>query len=281
VARFDSGTMSTAARAYSNGQFKGRTITLTAPYMAGPDGITGAHVKFGMFGNGANQTHYTSYFSTYAAAYEVRMATVTIPNTWDWTTYPDLTAGFVYRPGQATISGEKFYDLGNVVVTSDVGITLVSAAVGGRWSRDYVNEQIFDRRIFTEHLLAYPGARKQLWIELGCNGNGTRTLAQEIADKGELIARFRAVYPSGNVVLITSYATSGQRDGSSTDWRDADLVLAGMPGVLCLDTYSAMPGYIQAAALGYMGDGIHYNDVGRTAWMAKISELLHTCAALA
>jgi hypothetical protein len=281
VARLTTGTLATASRPYAAAQFQGRAVTLTAPYVVGPNGITGADVRFGMFGNGANLTHATDFFSTHAAEYGVRLASVTIPSSWDWTTYPNLVAAFAYRQGAATISGEVFCGLSQCVVTTDVGVSIASAAIGGRWSRDYIDETIFDRRIFTEHLLAYPGTRKQLWIELGCNGNGIRTLAQELADKRELIARFRAVFPDGKVLLITSYASSGARDGSSTDWRDADLQIADDSGVLVLDTYMAMPGYIRASALGYMADTVHYNDTGRAAWMAKIADLLSQCAALA
>lgn len=279
-ARFDTGTLSTANRPYSASQFQGRVVTLTAPYMVGPNGITGAHVRFGMFGNGANFTHVTDYFSTYNATYELRFATVTIPNNWDWVTYPNLITGFAHRQGQATIDGETFTSLMSVIVTTDIGVSIVNAAVGGRWTRDYIDETIFDRRIFTDHLLAYPGSRKQLWIELGCNGDGIVTLAQEISAKRELINRFRAVFPDGKVLFITSYPSAGQRAGSSTDYRDADLQIARDSGVLVIDTHMAMPGYIQAVSLGYMADTVHYNDVGRAAWMVKITNLLNQCASV-
>lgn len=284
VNRMIYGSFDITGKTHAMTQYVGREVVARAYYMAGPDGITGSHMRLGIrIGSSLSQNYYSSYFSTYNATYELRYVDCIIPSNHNWTTGPALAVEIIYRAGQATINNEVFYFLDYRIICNR-GINIHSGARGGAWTEDFVDERMWHRDLYDYYGLQSPGSKQQLWIELGCNGTGLgfRTVAQDFAYKNTIIDRFLEKCPNGKVLLLTSYPTSGNPGGTSTWYREADLqVAASRPNVAVIDTQLAMPTYAAGVALSYYGavpDGTHYDDVGRAAWDAMIASLANKSA---
>jgi lysophospholipase L1-like esterase len=170
-------------------------------------------------------------------------------------------------------------------ICSDVGVNVANLAVGGRWTKHYVDENIFSGDLFSTHIAQWPVDEKILIIGLGTNGTSPNTsngssIVQDFNDKQTLINRYRSAIPNGKVIVTTEFPSVGISPGWATWYREASIQLAGT-NTLVLDTQLAMPCYEQAVILGYMGDTVHYNSTGNAAWAAKIASLITQCASAA
>lgn len=241
-------------------------------------GINADRVQFWYRGAGYVKT-WSRRFSSYAASNTTSRLDITIPSDFDYATN---TQTFLEVGGWGDqVAGESL-DIIDAIVESDIGVTHVNYAVGGRTQDSFLNNDMFDPVLWTDCISLYSG-EKILWLSLGTNGCGFGA-AEAATFKAKTlmqIAEFRAVYPNGLVLLDTAYL-SNIEVGWLPGRRRAYIDIANEgTGILCLDTIGEMGHYegLLAAALYTAGDSVHFNALGRQHYARCVSDMIARAAA--
>lgn len=195
-------------------------------------------------------------------------AGLTVPAGRNWQTLnPDI--GYICEPGKTQASAGKIACVSDIWVELPTGIILRDiGCVAGRSIYALLSDETLPIGTFTD-AAATIGGQHFLWLAIGTNNIGNMTPAQFASALTTVTEKFRAAFPTGPVVLTTSYPA--QSDGSTEPNYVQGIrnFVAQDKYAVALDTYKALPTYTAGAGLGYYGDGTHYNATGQAAYAAK------------
>jgi hypothetical protein len=206
---------------------------------------------------------------------EYAEATLTLPEGWTSSTGNANTA-WLLTPKGASTTADELASVSSVIyhpADDTPGLVLINFSAGGA----VLTTHFLDRDVFypayveTWLPMVAPAGQHILWIDIGTNGgNGDAEFAAHII---ELIEYWRAhLGPQTPVVITTAYDNSTDAGGKLYVERIFAAVRA-TPGVLLLDTRSAMPAFAEMDAAGWIPDGIHLNDTGVAELMGRISAM--------
>jgi hypothetical protein len=269
---------------YKTQQISGHTVTVSWILLTGPHGITTDDIFISLRQDPStnyNSTYRSVSTNNYSPTLGYKIITATIPNTHNWTLHPEMGIALCMDQGATTTNGQILTAILNPFVTSDVGVATINCSQGGRWTEDYLNDDLFNTDHFNNTLSLLPG-RKVLWMDLGTNGTGPSfvTVAQDYNYKVQIINAFRAAEPDGDVIITTAYPSQNQHQSYSTWYREADILLArNLPNVLVVDSQYEMPTFEELNGT-YMTDGVHLTTEGVRMWAHLLSSLLKKSAGL-
>jgi hypothetical protein len=252
-------------------------------YRTNTAGIVGGDgVRLGIAANAAAYldpftppSYFTDPITDTAGAGSLAVAEVSIPAGHDWATNDAPVLEWICEPSGANPAGLVFQAVDSPwVEAAGNGIVHHEHCMNGAQYLWWLDDDLNPAAKLTDHDGLY-GENLIYWFSLGYNSRG-HSVAESEANLLAVIARIRAAHPDAAIVTDTQYP--GSDTGDSPDWAVAIRnVAAARDDVLLVDT-CAVRTYAQADALGWIDDGIHYNETGKRQYARDIGDLVRVAA---
>jgi hypothetical protein len=264
----------------------GRTFKLTGVVRATPDGVTTSDIYGAIVHTTANVAT-SPKINAYAATEEYRKFTATLAANFDWAAHPSVAISFNLTQGLVTVTNKRIYFCDCWIQSGENGIIVHDWSGPQRSVLHHLDDTIMGDELYSELVPQMYDGTTIYWIDLGTNDSAH--WADHEANMLALIAKVRQYDANAQILLTTAYPVGDlvHHDielipGVSPFRREVALAIAASdPNVLLIDTYSAVPGWTKAVALGYSStDPLHYLEPGNKNFVQTLGRLLAQAAGI-